>query len=42
MEAELEGKKYQFILEKNYRWKNWAAPKNKKGELDHKQVYDRR
>ncbi|MDA0737437.1 MAG: N-6 DNA methylase [Nitrospirae bacterium] len=25
-EAELEGKKYSFILEKPYRWESWAAP----------------
>ena len=35
MEAQLEGKKYQFILDKAYRWDNWAAPKDKKGKLDH-------
>ena len=26
-EAAMEGKKYSFILEKEYRWENWAAPK---------------
>lgn len=35
MEAALEGKKYQFILDEQYRWERWAAPKNAKGELDH-------
>jgi type I restriction enzyme M protein len=35
MEAQLEGKKYQFILDKSYRWDNWAAPKDKNGKLDH-------
>lgn len=35
MEAELEGKKYSFILEKPYRWESWAAPKGKDGKLDH-------
>ncbi len=35
MEAELEGKKYNFILEKQYRWEAWAAPKNKDGKIDH-------
>ncbi|MCC6150453.1 MAG: N-6 DNA methylase [Planctomycetes bacterium] len=34
-EAELEGKKYTFILDKDYRWQNWAAPKDKQGNLDH-------
>ena len=27
MEAELEGKKYTFILDKPYCWESWAAPK---------------
>jgi type I restriction enzyme M protein len=35
MEAELEEKKYQFILDKAYRWGNWAAPKGKNGQPDH-------
>jgi len=30
MEAELEGKKYNFILEKQYRWEAWAAPRKVK------------
>ena len=34
-EAELEGKRYAFILEKPYRWESWAAPKDKDGKLDH-------
>jgi len=34
-EAELKGKKYAFILDKQYRWENWAAPKAKNGKLDH-------
>ena len=38
MEAELEGKKYSFILEKQYRWEAWAAPKNKDGKIDHNKV----
>jgi type I restriction enzyme M protein len=36
MEAKLEGKKYNFILDKPYRWDSWAAPKGKDGKLDHK------
>ncbi len=28
-EAELEGRKYSFILDAPYRWENWAAPKDK-------------
>ncbi|MGA7951814.1 MAG: N-6 DNA methylase [Thiobacillaceae bacterium] len=35
VEAELEGKKYSFILDKPYRWESWAAPKGKDGKLDH-------
>lgn len=34
-EAALEGKQYSYILQKQYRWESWAAPKNKKGEIDH-------
>src|SRR5450756_1056628 len=34
-EAELEGKKHAFILDKPYRWESWAAPKGKDGKLDH-------
>lgn len=34
-EAALEGKKYTFILDKPYRWEEWAAPKSKDGQLDH-------
>ncbi|MGV0952569.1 MAG: HsdM family class I SAM-dependent methyltransferase, partial [Azonexus sp.] len=35
MEAELEGKKYAFILDEAYRWSSWAAPKGEDGKLDH-------
>src|SRR5271168_5351785 len=34
-EAGLENKRYSFILEKLYRWEEWAAPKDKSGLLDH-------
>ena len=34
-EAELEGKKYTFILDKAYRWESWAAPKGTDGKIDH-------
>ncbi len=34
-EAQLEGKKYTFILGKPYRWDEWAAPKGKDGKIDH-------
>lgn len=35
MEAELDGKIYSFILEEQYRWDSWAAPKGADGRLDH-------
>ncbi|SDG73121.1 type I restriction enzyme M protein [Pseudomonas benzenivorans] len=34
-EAELEGNVYIPILEPQYRWQRWAAPKNEKGEIDY-------
>jgi type I restriction enzyme M protein len=34
-EAKLEGKRYSFILDKDYCWESWAAPKGKDGKLDH-------
>ncbi len=34
-EAQLDGKKYTYILEKPFRWESWAAPKDKSGQLDH-------
>lgn len=34
-EAELQGKKYEYILDKQFRWPNWAMPKDKHGKLDH-------
>ncbi len=33
--AELSGKSYTPILGNDYRWKKWAVPKNKAGEIDH-------
>jgi type I restriction enzyme M protein len=33
-EAQLQGKKYSFLLEKPYRWETWAAPKTKDGKID--------
>ncbi len=35
MEAELERKKYSFILDKPYRWESWAAPKTADGKINH-------
>ena len=34
-EAALEGKKYKAILDADYRWESWAAPKTADGKLDH-------
>lgn len=33
--AELEGKKYAYILDEPYRWTSWAAPKGSDGKIDH-------
>jgi type I restriction enzyme M protein len=35
MEAELEGRTYQWLLDEKYHWERWAAPKTKDGRLDH-------
>jgi len=35
VKAELKGESYEFIIEKEFRWSAWAAPKNSKGEFDH-------
>ncbi|MFA6548531.1 MAG: type I restriction-modification system subunit M N-terminal domain-containing protein, partial [Candidatus Margulisiibacteriota bacterium] len=34
-EAELAGKKYEFIIEPKYRWDVWAAPKTAARKIDH-------
>ena len=34
-QAQLEGKKYTYILDKPYRWETWAAPRDKTGKIDH-------
>ncbi len=34
-EAALDGKPYSYILQKQYRWESWAAPKGKDGKIDH-------
>ncbi len=34
-EAALEGKEYNYILEEQFRWPNWAMPKTADGKLDH-------
>jgi len=35
LEAELDGKKYSYIIDKAYRWETWATPKGSDGKLDH-------
>jgi len=35
MEAELTGKRYDFIIDDEYRWSRWAAPKKPDGSFDH-------
>ncbi|MBX9764398.1 MAG: type I restriction-modification system subunit M [Pseudomonadaceae bacterium] len=35
LEAELEGKYYLYILDPEYRWGRWAAPKLDNGSIDH-------
>lgn len=37
-EAELEGKKYTYIIAAPYRWESWAAPKDADGKLDYKKA----
>jgi len=34
-EAALNNKKYSYILDKQFRWESWAAPKTKDGLIDH-------
>jgi len=35
MEAELVGKSYDYIIDKDFRWSSWAAPKKVDGNYDH-------
>src|SRR5689334_12555731 len=35
LKAELEGKPYKFIIDKDHRWSIWAAPKKTDGSFDH-------
>jgi type I restriction enzyme M protein len=39
-EAALAGKNYSYILEAQYRWDAWAAPKTAKGSMDHHKALD--
>ncbi len=38
VEAELEGRTHGFILDPEYRWESWAAPKTANGSIDHNQA----
>jgi type I restriction enzyme M protein len=35
LKAELQGKKYQYIIDKAHRWSSWAAPRKSDGSFDH-------
>ncbi len=37
-EAELAGKKYNNIIEPQFRWEKWAVPKTSDGEIDHQKA----
>jgi len=34
-EAALKGDRYEFLLDEEFRWSNWAMPKGPDGKLDH-------
>ena len=35
LKAELQGKRYEFIIDESYRWASWAAPRKADGSFDH-------
>lgn len=37
-EAALQGKAYKSIIDEEYRWGNWAMPKNSEDELDYNRI----
>jgi type I restriction enzyme M protein len=39
-EAALAGKKYEYILDPEYRWDAWACPKTKEGKIDYAKALD--
>jgi type I restriction enzyme M protein len=39
-ESALAGKKYEYILATDYRWNNWACPKDGGGKLNHNKALD--
>ena len=42
IEAELENRSYKPILDNEFRWRTWAAPKNSQGEIDYDLANGRR
>ena len=38
LEAQVEVRKYTFLIDKPYRWESWAAPKGKDGKIDHNEA----
>lgn len=39
-ESALAGKKYDYILDADYRWNTWACPKTKDGKIDYANALD--
>ena len=35
IQAELRGRRYEFIIDEKHHWSRWAAPKNADGSFDH-------
>src|SRR5262245_48201022 len=35
LRAELQGKRYEYIIDEPHRWSTWAAPKKPDGSFDH-------
>jgi len=33
--ADLKGKSYNWLIDKEFKWETWAAPKDKDGKIDH-------
>ena len=42
IEAELVGKRYNFIIDEKHHWSRWAAPKRSDGSFDHDNIYPTR
>jgi len=39
IEAKLDGRQYNYILEELYRWESWAAPKGADGKIDYNRAF---